>query len=792
MHRILVVDDEEAIRKNLERLLTLEGYEVASAPNGQHGFVLAKSMLPDIVISDVNMPVMDGFAMLDAIRAHPEIERTVVIMLTAAEDRSHVRRGMGLGADDYITKPFKREELLDSIRAQLQKIKRVDRYKNQAVSTAIAQSEDRTRADFGDRYGTPADITYPNHLTKKVTKPSAYEPQSSGSYTLAELSITYPNANNKAKVDTPAPSSPTSPRPVHRLPDLIPDHMPEYRPGAAPERQHSSFGESGFAPSGFSNFGLDDEDEHNAIPAGPSLQATVMFADIRNFTSMAERLTAAELAGLLGRYFELACRPVVAYGGTHLKMLGDGLLALFEDESHDSGSGNMTGTTEITHASRAMSAAMGLSLAAIEFRHWVSHTYGARGLPEFSVGIGLHSGEVTLGQLGSHEAREITPLGDTVNIASRLQAAGKTLGWSVVASAQTTDLAGDGVEPGRHKIIRIRGRDQAVSACEVLNYRASVDFQLGVDGTEQAFQTAAIGTAAKENSQNTARAAKSALKQSLWSLQSGAFTSQPQRFKGYHIIRKLGEGGMSDVFLAYSAAKKSEVVLKVLRTSLQSDAEMLRRFIQEYALLTNIRHHHIAEIYDQGFTDEYAFIAMEHLSGGGFKTEIAKRPSHPRIVDLLRQIVSALGTIHSLGLVYRDLKPDNLMFRAAGELVLVDFGIVKNVREETDSLLRTHSGQIIGTPYYVSPEQASGKEVTHRSDFYSLGVILYELLTGLRPYRGDSLGELLAAHIHAPTPVLPAEHAKFQPFLSCMMSKVPEDRPADCTAVWRNLEMLDS
>jgi serine/threonine protein kinase len=245
------------------------------------------------------------------------------------------------------------------------------------------------------------------------------------------------------------------------------------------------------------------------------------------------------------------------------------------------------------------------------------------------------------------------------------------------------------------------------------------------------------------------------------------------------------------VFLAYSAAKKSEVVLKVLRTSLQSDAEMLRRFIQEYALLTNIRHHHIAEIYDQGFTDEYAFIAMEHLSGGGFKAEIAKRPSHTRIVDLLRQIVSALGTIHGLGLVYRDLKPDNLMFRAAGELVLVDFGIVKNVREETDSLLRTHSGQIIGTPYYVSPEQASGKEVTHRSDFYSLGVILYELLTGLRPYRGDSLGELLAAHIHAPTPVLPAEHAKFQPFLSCMMSKVPEDRPADCTAVWRNLEMLD-
>ena len=299
------------------------------------------------------------------------------------------------------------------------------------------------------------------------------------------------------------------------------------------------------------------------------------------------------------------------------------------------------------------------------------------------------------------------------------------------------------------------------------------------------------------NSQITARAAKGALKQSLWSLQSGAFASQPQRFKGYQIIRKLGEGGMSDVFLAYSAAKKSEVALKVLRTSLQSDAEMLRRFIQEYAVLANIQHHHIAKIYDQGFTDEYAFIAMEYLSGGSFKDEVTKLHKmpqvtalHDRVIDLLRQIVSALSTIHTLGMVYRDLKPDNLMFRADGALVLVDFGIVKNIREESDALLRTKLGEIIGTPYYVSPEQASGKEVTHRSDFYSLGVILYELLTGNRPYKGDSLGELLANHIHGKTPLLPIAHIKFQPFLDRMMAKIPEDRPADCTAVWRNLEIL--
>ncbi|NJM44522.1 MAG: response regulator [Brachymonas sp.] len=145
MHRILVVDDEEAIRKNIERLLSLEGYEVATAPNGQHGLVIARSMLPDIVITDINMPAMDGFAMLDALRHHPELERCIVIMLTAADERDSMRRGMRLGADDYLTKPFRREELLDSIHSQLKKLDRHNRDKEHAVARATALSEEKTR-----------------------------------------------------------------------------------------------------------------------------------------------------------------------------------------------------------------------------------------------------------------------------------------------------------------------------------------------------------------------------------------------------------------------------------------------------------------------------------------------------------------------------------------------------------------------------------------------------------------------------------------------------------------------
>jgi serine/threonine-protein kinase PpkA len=716
MHRILVVEDEEGIRKNIERLLTLEGYEVATAPNGQHGLIIARSMLPDIIITDINMPVMDGFAMLDAIRHHPELDRCIVIMLTAADERDSMRRGMRLGADDYLTKPFRREELLDSIGSQLKKLARFNREKEKAVANANALTEEKTRELFREQF---AGSSFP------ASQFSGYTPEGSSS----GFGVSQPPADSTAQ----------------------------------------------------------------------TLTATVMFADIRNFTNMAERLSAAELAALLGRYFELACRPVVAFGGSHLKMLGDGLLALFEEDAKHQ-------ADELSHAQRALAAAVGMQDALGSFRQWVEEQYGQRGLPSFNVGIGLHSGEVTLSRLGGIDSPEITALGDSVNIASRLQAAGKDLGWPVVASMDTAQLAGAMLQRGRQELVSLRGREKPVASCEVLGLLAVPSLQK--THAPSNYDPVSLQTATAQNSQMTARAAKEALKESLWSLQSGSFENMQQSFRGYQIIRKLGEGGMSDVFLAYSGAQKCEVVLKVLRTSLSNDAEMLRRFIQEYAVLANLHHHHVSRIYDQGFTDDYAYIAMEYLSGGTLKQEIRSRgmpgntlsgtPAqiHGRVIDLLRQIVSALNAIHKLGLVYRDLKPDNLMFRSeGGELVLVDFGIVKNIGEHTgglmpERLVSTEHGQVIGTPYYVSPEQATGQEVTHRSDFYSLGVMLYEMLTGSRPYKGDSLNELLARHLHADIPRLPPEHAIFQMLLDSLMAKKAIERPADALGIWRGLDIL--
>lgn len=708
MPTALIVDDEDSIRKNIERLLTLEGFDVATAPNGKHGLILARSMIPDVLITDVNMPVMDGFALVQEVRNLPELANTVVIMLTAVEDRANMRKGMSSGADDYITKPFRREELLDAITAQFKKKNALAKQTASAVAAAVAVTEDRLGQMFRDRYADKYSDSGSNNGFGAVS-----------SFSGAEF------ATQQGECDT-----------------------------------------------------LDE--------------ATVLFADIRGFTTIAERLSGDELAGLLSMYFQRACQPVVSFGGKHMKLLGDGLMAVFEDQHTNN---------EWGHAKRGLLAALALRDVANEFKQWVQERFSDRGLAEFSIGVGVHSGPVTLSQLGTGSASEITPVGDTVNVAARLEAASKELTWTIVASSDTVALAGAGIDTGRVQLVPIRGRASSVQACEIRALTDKMDLDLHHDprtdpghanaSHSMGARQSAIRVAAEQNSQATARAAKEAIKQSLWNLQSGSFHAGiPLRFKGYKVERKLGEGGMSDVYLAYSDAQKAQVVLKVLKTADNSDSEMLRRFIQEYAVLGSIKHKHIARIFDQGFTDEYAYIAMEYLSGGEFKALIPQRMAHDKVIMYLRQIVSALVEIHRLGLVYRDLKPDNLMFRSEDELVLVDFGIVKSTRTGQASLVRTQHGQIVGTPYYISPEQASDRPITHRSDFYSLGVLMFEMLTGDKPYRAESLDLLLARHLYGAVPELAPEHAKFQALLNRLMAKNPADRPESCIEIWETLNKL--
>ena len=251
----------------------------------------------------------------------------------------------------------------------------------------------------------------------------------------------------------------------------------------------------------------------------------------------------------------------------------------------------------------------------------------------------------------------------------------------------------------------------------------------------------------------------------------------PLRLRGYRLVRRIGAGGMTVVYLAERERDGLEVVLKVLDAGGQRANDHLSRFIQEYALLSRIDHPNVVRIHDQGFTDDHAYIAMEYFPGGDLRQEIGAGMARARALDVLEQVARALEAIHARGVIHRDLKPENIMRRADGTLALADFGIAKSLGPADPlALSHTRHGDIVGTPYYLSPEQASGREVTPASDLYSLGVMMFEMLTGERPFRAESLNLLLARHLGAPTPALPAAHADLQPVLERLMAKAPQDR----------------
>jgi serine/threonine protein kinase len=250
--------------------------------------------------------------------------------------------------------------------------------------------------------------------------------------------------------------------------------------------------------------------------------------------------------------------------------------------------------------------------------------------------------------------------------------------------------------------------------------------------------------------------------------------------KGYRVIRRLGGGGMSEVFLAVRERDGLEVALKLLDTRLNQDASLLHRFIQEYALLEQINHTNVARIFDHGFTDEHAFITMEYFSHGDIRSRIAAGLSPYESLAVVVQVALALSQIHALGIVHRDVKPDNLMLRANGSVALIDFGVAKLANQQLE---QTQHGEIVGSPYYMSPEQAGGQPVSPASDIYCLGVIFFEMVTGKRPYVADFMESLLYQHVNAPSPQFESKFADFQGLLDRMMHKDPAKRFASGQAV---------
>jgi len=245
--------------------------------------------------------------------------------------------------------------------------------------------------------------------------------------------------------------------------------------------------------------------------------------------------------------------------------------------------------------------------------------------------------------------------------------------------------------------------------------------------------------------------------------------------KGYHFIRKLGSTEHSGVYLAERVAKKLLVVLKVLRQPTGRDASIgaFDRFLQEYETISEMNHPNIVKIYDLGVADDHAHIAMEYLDGGDLRKKLDKGIPRQDAISYLRQIASALSAVHAKGVLHRDLKPGNIMLRSDGSIALIDFGLAKRAKLESEI---TDKGEIFGTPYYMSPEQGHGNGVDERSDIYSLGVVFYEMLTGEKPYIADTAMGIIYKHAMAPVPLLPQRFAEYQMLVNLMLAKSPDDR----------------
>lgn len=259
---------------------------------------------------------------------------------------------------------------------------------------------------------------------------------------------------------------------------------------------------------------------------------------------------------------------------------------------------------------------------------------------------------------------------------------------------------------------------------------------------------------------------------------------------GYKIDREIGKGGMATVYLATQESLGRSVVLKILdKVSSAAVADMTQRFIDEGRIVASLHHPNIVTIFDIGTADDELYISMEYVHGGDLKKRMESHVSPKVALDIVEKIGSALGSAHSHNVIHRDVKPANILFRDEETPLLTDFGIAKQTDQEADL---TSTGIFLGSPNYVSPEQADAKKVDGRSDIYSLGCIFYEMLTGYKPYHSDSVIDIVIQHKTSPVPTLPEKFEIYQPLLDRMMAKNLDDRFASAEVMLVSVKKLQA
>ena len=501
-----------------------------------------------------------------------------------------------------------------------------------------------------------------------------------------------------------------------------------------------------------------------AEPQGPV--ATFVYARVRNFAATCETMAGPELTAFVNEVRRILSAASLKLGGEIAQRRPDSILCVFSQKPED---------RVPVHAKRGLHAAILTVHDSVGLANRVAARPQSAGLPPLAISVGVHLGVGEVAPRATNSPGMVHATGEAVEIARLLQTVSADLHWSVAASLTTRQAASTRVDSGRHATMGLPDESflEVVEIVGLVPRKGSVTPPSHYERLRASLQ----------HNQQLARAAAN----SADATNPGVLGAGRVLIEDYRLLRKIGEGGIATVYLAQPVAGGAPQVLKVLRLDDPERLMDLQRFIQEFALLAQIDHPNVAHIFRQDFSGGNAYIAMEYFPQGDLRSRMRQALDPGIALYYLSQIAAGLEAIHQVGIVHRDLKPDNVMTRQDGILAIADFGIAKQLSMH---ITDTGAGDIVGTPYYLSPEQAQGKPVDARCDLYSLGVLAYEMLTGNKPYVAATARELLELHINAPVPVLPAQHRRFQPVLEKMMAKDPALRYGSAAALLDALKRL--
>jgi len=269
---------------------------------------------------------------------------------------------------------------------------------------------------------------------------------------------------------------------------------------------------------------------------------------------------------------------------------------------------------------------------------------------------------------------------------------------------------------------------------------------------------------------------------------SGALGPSPLQIDGYRVLVLLGKGGMGEVYLAEDLTLGRQVAIKTIRAGSVAATEARARFLREARLMATIEHPNVARIYSFGQVGDAGYIVMEYVRGETLAERLKREPRLPLAdaVELTDGVAAALEAAWEKGIVHRDVKPSNVLIDARGAVRVMDFGLARSYASEEGEPL-TEMGSVLGTPHYMSPEQVRGEPLDFRADMYSLGILMYEMLAGQRPFTASTPGGVIAQHLTADLPPLASARPDAPEWIAKVIadltSKKASDRPSSYGAL---------